>query len=111
MVKRMVFFWLCMVCCATVCAAEGRVVWTDPTCINFVALLGDEYGLYETRGGKPPAEGDTLTGNLTGEGLVDIENATAGHSNQVILVATSVNRKALIYSAATVTCQRRFKPS
>lgn len=89
--------------------AEAPVVWADPTCNVFIAQLGDEFGVYESRAGAPLAEGDTIAGDLTGEGLVDIQNATKAQSNRVILVATSENKRALIQSAVTIRCQRRYQ--
>lgn len=90
-------------------AGEAHVVWTDPTCPTFVAKLDGDYGVYQTRSGTRPDEGDALLGEVTGEGIVSLENKTKGAPMTAILIATSESMKALVYSMATIACQRRFR--
>jgi len=90
-------------------AEEARVVWSDPSCPTFVARIGGEYGVYQARSGTAPEEGDSLSGNVTGEGIITLDNLTKGKPISAILMATSATMKALVYSMATVACQRRFQ--
>lgn len=106
---------LLLLCLSATCyldvahGGEVQVVWSDPSCPTFVAKLQDEYGVYETRSGAKAEEGDRLSGDVSGEGIVALQNQTKNAATSAILIATAGSVKALVYSMATVACQRRFK--
>jgi len=88
-------------------AADAKAVWVDPSCRCFIADLGGEFGFFTWRSGAPPSDGDVMEGNLTGEGLVELTNKTAGGSNTVIVMALSPTAHSLIHSSPA-DCKRRW---
>lgn len=95
-------------CFSTALAAEGKVVWVDVSCQYFIADLGGEFGFYNWRAGLAPNEGDIVTGDTTGRGLVELRNTTQDGDLAVIPMALSPTTRALILSSP-VNCNRRWQ--
>jgi ABC-type sugar transport system substrate-binding protein len=88
-------------------AAEGKVVWNDPSCMFFMVQLDDGFGSYNIREGQLPDEGDMIEGALKEEGAKTLTNKTSGKSMAVIPMALSPRLHPLIHSSPA-QCKRRF---
>jgi len=65
-------------------AADGTIVWYDPTCHFFVLQLTEGFGLYEWKQGPELALGAIVTGDI-GAGP-EIEAALQGTTDRLTLV-------------------------
>ncbi len=109
--RRILFLWVLVTittCFSAAFAAEGKVVWVDTSCQYFIADLGGEFGFYNWRTGLAPNEGDVVTGDTTGRGLVELRNTTQDGDVAVIPMALSPTTRSLILSSP-VNCNRRWK--
>jgi hypothetical protein len=82
---------LSLVCAAALAgpavAAEGTVVWYDPTCRYFVMQLpeGSEgFGLYEWKDGPEPKQGSIVTGDILGGPELTVTEAASGQTMEVV---------------------------
>jgi hypothetical protein len=92
---------------ATAFAEQGKVVWTDPSCMYFMAQLDEGFGSYNVREGKLPEEGDIVEGGLKSEGAQQLVNKTSGASLTAIPMALAPRLHPLIHSSPA-QCYRRF---
>ena len=68
-------------------AAEGKVMWYDPTCRYFVLQLpeGSEgFGLFEWKDGPEPKEGMIIDGDLLGGPELSVTDKESGQAMAVI---------------------------
>jgi hypothetical protein len=68
-------------------AAEGTVVWYDPTCRYFVLQLpeGSEgFGLYEWKDGPEPRQGSVISGDLLAGPELDVTETGSGQRMAVL---------------------------
>jgi hypothetical protein len=68
-------------------AAEGTVVWYDPTCRYFVLQLpeGSEgFGLYEWKDGAQPRQGAVISGDRLGGPELAVTEAASGQQMSVV---------------------------
>lgn len=68
-------------------AADGTVVWYDPTCRYFVLQLpeGSEgFGLYEWKNGPEPRPGAVISGDLLAGPELAVTEAASGQQMAVI---------------------------
>jgi len=68
-------------------AAEGTVVWYDPTCRYFVMQLpeGSEgFGLYQWQSGPEPQEGDVISGDVLGGPELTLTRTASGEAVTVV---------------------------
>ena len=109
--RHVLLLWLLttvQTCFSGALAAEGKVVWVDASCQYFIADLGGEFGFYNWRTGLAPNEGDIVSGDTKGQGLVELRNTTRNDDIAVIPMALSPTTRALILSSP-VNCNRRWK--
>ena len=101
-----------LLCCAAAFAQadEAPVVWSDPSCRNFILHIGDEFAIYEWRQGNAPDEGDTISGKLLETGMLEVENKTKGGGNSAILVAMHARLNVLVNSSPVI-CKKRWRSS
>lgn len=88
-------------------AEQGKVVWTDPSCMYFMAQLDEGFGSYNVREGKLPEEGDVVEGGLKSEGAQTLINKASGASLTAIPMALAARLHPLIHSSPA-QCYRRF---
>ncbi len=68
-------------------AAEGTVVWYDPTCRYFVMQLpeGSEgFGLYEWKSGPEPKQDNVISGDILGGPELTLTETGSGEELSVI---------------------------
>lgn len=73
--------------CGHAAAAEGTVVWYDPTCRYFVMRLpeGSEgFGLYEWKNGPEPKEGAVIAGDILGGPELSVTDAGSSQPMEVV---------------------------
>lgn len=94
-------------------AAEGAVIWVDPTCGYFVLRLPegdprDAYGLFSVKTPPVPKLDDVLSGEIETAQEPALENRTAQTSHNVIHWANAKEVTMLVRNTP-VQCASRWK--
>ena len=106
---------LALACAGSICgqasAAEGTVLWYDPTCRYFVMQLpeGSEgFGLYQWKGGLEPKEGTVIVGDILGGPELTV-NDKASNQEMAVVHWGDAKKSDLLIRYAPGYCKNKRK--